>query len=200
MSALGESAAPPTVTEVETGDVLELHALPENEGALFQAASQFNCLEMGTPSAVPEDGVRIYATDNTQGPACALACACRTYMLHRFWNALLTAFSACDADRSLPSTASSICVQSLWIAWRSEGGTMAVAFSSADGSQLKPSSAASGSPAVGIGAADSGSSNDQTEPRTEEPLSLVLAAVVRLRGAAGGSPRYQQRVSLSLDL
>src|SRR5512142_541562 len=27
------------------GDVLELHALPENEGALFQAASQFNCLE-----------------------------------------------------------------------------------------------------------------------------------------------------------
>jgi len=74
----------PTVTEVETGDVLELHALPENEGALFQAASQFNCLEMGNPAAVPEDGVSIYATDNTQGPACALACAAATVYRNYF--------------------------------------------------------------------------------------------------------------------
>ena len=47
-------------------------------GALFQAASQFNCLEFASPHAVPEQGVTIYEDDGTQGPACALACAAGT--------------------------------------------------------------------------------------------------------------------------
>jgi hypothetical protein len=61
------------VSEV-VGDVRALHAAPENTGALFQAASQFNLLEMASPSVVPEAGVGIYEHDGTQGPACAVAC------------------------------------------------------------------------------------------------------------------------------
>ncbi|MEN0062799.1 MAG: hypothetical protein AAGA48_11660 [Myxococcota bacterium] len=57
------------------GDVLELHAQPENAGALFQVASQLNTLEFPGPNTVPEDGITGYASDPTQGPACALAAA-----------------------------------------------------------------------------------------------------------------------------
>ncbi len=67
-----------------TGDVLELHALPENRGALFQVASQFNCLEFADPRAVPEDGITDYATDPTQGPACSLAAAAATVYRNYF--------------------------------------------------------------------------------------------------------------------
>jgi hypothetical protein len=55
-------------------DARELHQRPECAGALFQAASQFNLLEMTDPSITPEDGVSIYELDWTQGPACAIAC------------------------------------------------------------------------------------------------------------------------------
>ena len=41
-------------------DVQELHANPENAGALFQVASQFNLLEMISPRITPEQGVGIY--------------------------------------------------------------------------------------------------------------------------------------------
>jgi len=54
--------------------VLELHCLDENAGAMIQAASQFNCLEFAGPSVTPEQGVTGYVYDNTQGPACAIAC------------------------------------------------------------------------------------------------------------------------------
>ncbi len=66
------------VTHEVIGDVLELHALPENSGALFQVASQFNCLEFPNPMTTPEDGVSGYAHDLTQGPACSLAAAAAT--------------------------------------------------------------------------------------------------------------------------
>ncbi|TNF37724.1 MAG: hypothetical protein EP329_02375 [Deltaproteobacteria bacterium] len=56
------------------GDVTALHRARENAGALFQAASQFNLLEMTGPSVTPERGVGIYEHDHTQGPACAVAC------------------------------------------------------------------------------------------------------------------------------
>jgi hypothetical protein len=56
------------------GGVQGLHAVAENAGALFQAASQFNLLEMTGPSVTPEEGVGIYQYDRTQGPACAIAC------------------------------------------------------------------------------------------------------------------------------
>ncbi|KOO31726.1 protein-tyrosine dual specificity domain protein, partial [Chrysochromulina tobinii] len=46
--------------------------------AVFQAASQFNCLEMMSPSVSPAAGVGIYVNDPTQGPACALACPAAT--------------------------------------------------------------------------------------------------------------------------
>lgn len=66
------------------GDVLELHALPDNEGAMFQAASQLNCLEFAGAEEVPEDGITQYATDPTQGPACALAAAGATVVRNYF--------------------------------------------------------------------------------------------------------------------
>ncbi|MEZ4447608.1 MAG: hypothetical protein R3B72_51505, partial [Polyangiaceae bacterium] len=69
---------------VVIGDVLELHALPENEGALFQAASQLNCLEFAGPGEVPEDGITQYDDDPTQGPACALAAAAATVVRNYF--------------------------------------------------------------------------------------------------------------------
>ena len=55
-------------------DVQQLHANPKNAGALFQVASQFNLLEMVSPSVTPEYGVGVYENDRTQGPACAIAC------------------------------------------------------------------------------------------------------------------------------
>lgn len=66
-----------TLREV-VGDVQHLHTAPENAGALFQAASQFNALEMVGPDVTPERGVGIYAFDPTQGPACAIAAGAGT--------------------------------------------------------------------------------------------------------------------------
>ena len=44
---------------------------PDYNQALFQVASQFNLLEMASPNMTPEDGVDVYWSDSTQGPACA---------------------------------------------------------------------------------------------------------------------------------
>ncbi|PRP95489.1 hypothetical protein ENSA5_38400 [Enhygromyxa salina] len=57
----------------QVGNVQTLHADPANAGALFQAASQFNLLEMTGPRVTPEQGIGIYEYDRTQGPACAIA-------------------------------------------------------------------------------------------------------------------------------
>ena len=53
-------------------DVQSLHQDSANADAVFQVASQFNCLEMAAPHIVPEDGVGIYQNDWTQGPACCI--------------------------------------------------------------------------------------------------------------------------------
>eukprot|EP00900_Chrysochromulina_parva_P003137 jgi/Chrpa1/12824/Chrysochromulina_OHIO_Genome00017079-RA len=45
-----------------------LHREQSNAGAVFQAASQFNCLEMTGPDVSPTAGVGIYINDRTQGP------------------------------------------------------------------------------------------------------------------------------------
>ena len=66
------------------GDVSLLHAQSENRYSLFQAASQFNCLEHPTQHGVPEDGITCYANDKTQGPACATACAAGTAVRNDF--------------------------------------------------------------------------------------------------------------------
>ena len=66
------------------GNVQRFHADPENAGALFQAASQFNLLEMTSPFGIPEEGVGIYEHDHTQGPACAIACGAGTIFRNYF--------------------------------------------------------------------------------------------------------------------
>jgi hypothetical protein len=66
------------------GDVAGFIAQKENRYALFQAASQFNCLEFPGPSVVPEMGVTGYVGDHTQGPACSVACGPATVYRNYF--------------------------------------------------------------------------------------------------------------------
>ncbi len=73
-AASDAAAGPATEVREIVGDVGALHRAPEHAGALFQAASQFNLLEMTSPAVTPERGVGIYEHDHTQGPACAVAC------------------------------------------------------------------------------------------------------------------------------
>lgn len=51
---------------------------------MFQVASQFNLLEVVGPEVAPEDGIARHATDRTQGPACAMACAAGTIFRNYF--------------------------------------------------------------------------------------------------------------------
>jgi hypothetical protein len=67
-----------------SGDAYRLHAEPEARGALVQVASQFNLLEMSHFYVSPEDGITRYASDHTQGPACALAAAPATLYRNYF--------------------------------------------------------------------------------------------------------------------
>jgi hypothetical protein len=71
------------VSEI-VGDVQKFHSEQENQQALFQAASQFNLLEMVGPNVSPERGVGIYERDHTQGPACAIACGAGTIFRNYF--------------------------------------------------------------------------------------------------------------------
>lgn len=83
-----------------TGDVRRLHRQPELAGALFQAASQFNALEMVGPNVTPEAGITGYQNDRTQGPACAISCAAAT----AFRNYLVDVRSVKGPVRSLGQT------------------------------------------------------------------------------------------------
>jgi hypothetical protein len=65
-------------------DIQDLHMDESNSGSLFQVASQFNLLEMVSPSVTPERGVRIYEDDRTQGPACAVAAGAGTIYRNYF--------------------------------------------------------------------------------------------------------------------
>ncbi len=71
------------VSEI-VADVQVLHEQTENENALFQAASQFNLLEMINPHIMPENGIDRYEHDYTQGPACAIACGAGTIYRNYF--------------------------------------------------------------------------------------------------------------------
>ena len=66
------------------GDAGPLHYDPQLKGSLFQAASQFNALEMYSADFIPEQGITIYKDDPTQGPACALACPYATLYRNYF--------------------------------------------------------------------------------------------------------------------
>lgn len=72
-----------SVREV-VADVQQLHADESNAGSLFQVASQFNLLEMVSPSVTPERGVGVYENDRTQGPACAVAAGAGTIYRNYF--------------------------------------------------------------------------------------------------------------------
>ena len=74
----------PVVLREVIADVQKLHRDPANAGALFQAASQFNLLEMVSPNVTPEAGVGRYEQDRTQGPACAVACGAGTIFRNYF--------------------------------------------------------------------------------------------------------------------
>ena len=85
------------------GDVREMHCLPENRGALFQVASQFNLLEMVGPDVSPEDGVSDYVYDQTQGPACAMAAGAAT--IYRNYLAPVAGLVGQTADRQFDALA-----------------------------------------------------------------------------------------------
>lgn len=65
-------------------NVQDLHCNAENANAVFQAASQFNLLEMVSPEVTPEHGIDGYENDYTQGPACAIACGAGTLYRNYF--------------------------------------------------------------------------------------------------------------------
>ena len=88
---------------VVAGDVRQMHRLPENAGALFQVASQFNMLEMTGPGVTPEQGVTIYQHDHTQGPACAIAAGAAT--IYRNYFAPVGSSHGQTADRQLDGLA-----------------------------------------------------------------------------------------------
>jgi len=89
---------PNRVSEV-VGDVQKLHQDPENHGALFQVASQFNLLEMTGPGVTPEHGITRYEFDRTQGPACAIACGAAT--MYRNYFAVVDGKQGQTADRQI---------------------------------------------------------------------------------------------------
>ncbi len=72
-----------SISEI-VADVKQLHCNRSNRNALFQAASQFNLLEMVGPHIAPEHGIDIYEKDHTQGPACAIACGAGTIYRNYF--------------------------------------------------------------------------------------------------------------------
>ncbi|CAK0791067.1 unnamed protein product [Prorocentrum cordatum] len=71
------------------GDVADYHCKEENRYAVFQVASQLNCLEFISSDVTPEMGITRYIRDRTQGPCCAIACAAGT--LYRNYPAVVPA-------------------------------------------------------------------------------------------------------------
>lgn len=70
--------------QVVKGDVRYMHQSRDTACALFQVASQFNLLEMVSPTISPEQGVTRYQSDATQGPACAIAAGAATIFRNYF--------------------------------------------------------------------------------------------------------------------
>ncbi len=83
VAASGNKLGKLSLSEV-VANVQDLHTDPANAGSLFQVASQFNLLEMVSPSVTPEFGVGIYENDHTQGPACAIAAGAGTIYRNYF--------------------------------------------------------------------------------------------------------------------
>ena len=88
---------------IAEGDVRAMHSRPENRGALFQVASQFNMLEMVGPQVTPENGVTRYEHDRTQGPACAMAAGAA--LIYRNYLAPIASETGQTASRQLDGLA-----------------------------------------------------------------------------------------------
>ena len=86
VDAFDQSSWGQTTLSHIAGDSFQLHYDPQLKNAAFQAASQFNCLEFVNPSCTPEHGVTNYVSDNTQGPACALAAPAGTVYRNYYAN------------------------------------------------------------------------------------------------------------------
>jgi len=88
-----------SISEV-VADVQQLHVDKSNADSLFQVASQFNLLEMVSPSVSPEHGVDGYEYDRTQGPACAIAAGAGTIYRNYFAkiNGQIGQTSECQID------------------------------------------------------------------------------------------------------
>jgi hypothetical protein len=82
-AGLGGGSPQLSLREV-VGNAGWLHRDERNAGAVFQAASQFNLLEMVSPEVTPEAGIGGYENDATQGPACAVACGAGTILRNYF--------------------------------------------------------------------------------------------------------------------
>lgn len=81
----GHVPAKITVTHKAVNDILGCHCnIEPGIATTFQAASQFNCLEFPGSNYTPELGITNYVYDNTQGPACAVACAAGTVYRNYF--------------------------------------------------------------------------------------------------------------------
>jgi len=81
---LGASLCGKAGVTIVFGDVAEHHRKTENKYALFQVASQLNCLEFPDSNVTPEQGITGYQSDRTQGPCCAIACGAGTVYRHYF--------------------------------------------------------------------------------------------------------------------
>lgn len=65
-------------------DIRDIHCDPTYDGCVIQVASQFNALEMVSPTVTPERGVDMYEYDRTQGPICAISCGAGTVYRNYF--------------------------------------------------------------------------------------------------------------------
>ena len=83
--SMGQYRSKIKVSEV-VGNIQTFHKAAANNKSVIQVASQFNLLEMMSPYQTPEEGVGIYESDLTQGPACAVACGAGTIYRNYFAN------------------------------------------------------------------------------------------------------------------
>jgi len=62
-------------TNYDQIDIGSLQAKPENRGATFQVASNFNCLEFVSENGSAKEGITKYVADYTQGPTASISAA-----------------------------------------------------------------------------------------------------------------------------
>jgi len=71
----GKGGRTKNIREIDVG---ALQANPNNKGATFQVASNFNCLEFVSPGDSARRGITSYIFDPTQGPAASISCGAAT--------------------------------------------------------------------------------------------------------------------------